>query len=294
MSSTTMLVRSFAKINLAMTILDKRSDGYHEIRTVLQSIDLCDELEFRHCPELKLQCEGLELPVQSNLVWKAAHLLAREGSIRAGAEILLRKRIPAGAGLGGASGNAAATLLALNRLWSLGASPEDLAGIAARLGSDVPFFLHGGTALAAGRGEETHPLPDLPPVPVLVVFPGFSISTEQAYRSASLKLTLPQDTNKIARFCSKLVRSTECLSEIFNDFETSVLPEYPEVKKVKKFLEHEGAVATLLSGSGSSVFGFFLDEESTLAASRSGLQDSWRAFPAKTLSRRDYLNQLFG
>ena len=173
MSSTTMLVRSFAKINLAMTILDKRSDGYHEIRTVLQSIDLCDELEFRHCPELKLQCEGLELPVQSNLVWKAAHLLAREGSIRAGAEILLRKRIPAGAGLGGASGNAAATLLALNRLWSLGASPEDLAGIAARLGSDVPFFLHGGTALAAGRVRRPIRCPTFPQFLSWLYFLGF-------------------------------------------------------------------------------------------------------------------------
>ena len=290
-----LVVRSFAKVNLALAVLARRADGFHEIRTVFQTIDLHDEIEFLPSADLRLDCIGLpDVPAESNLVWKAAQELLRLASPAKGARIILRKEIPAGAGLGGGSSNAAATLLGLARFWGIEIPGKDLRQIASRLGSDVPFFLQGGTALGAGRGEEISPLPEIRPSPLLVVFPGVHISTAEAYRSLRLALTSQDAALRIQRFCDRLPDSSGCLTGIFNDFETSILPAYPAVGEAKAFLKSRGAIATLLSGSGSSVFGFFLDEESTLAASREIKRDAWRAFPAKTLSRAEYLQQLWG
>ncbi len=289
------LVRSFAKINLALAVLSRRTDGFHEIRTVFQTIDLHDEIEIRPSSDLKLECIGLpDVPAESNLVWKAAQELMRAVSPGRGAHVVLRKTIPPGAGLGGGSSNAAATLLGLTKFWGIRTPGKDLRTIASRLGSDVPFFLQGGTALGAGRGEEIYPLPEIRPSSLLVVYPGVHVSTAEAYRSLSLALTSQEATLRIQRFCDRLLDGSGCLSGIFNDFETSILPAYPAIGEAKTFLTGRGAVATLLSGSGSSVFGFFLDEESTLAASREVKRETWRAFPAKTLSRIEYLQRLWG
>ncbi len=290
-----LLVRSFAKINLALAVLSRRVDGYHEIRTVFQTIDLHDEIEIHPSPDLKLECIGLpDVPAESNLVWKAARELVRAVSPGSGARVVLRKTIPPGAGLGGGSSNAAATLLGLTKFWETCIPGKDLRTIASRLGSDVPFFLHGGTALGAGRGEEIYPLPEIRPSSLLVLYPGVHVSTAEAYQSLSLALTSQDATLRIQRFCDRLPGSSGCLTGIFNDFETSILPAYPAISEAKAFLKGRGAVASLLSGSGSSVFGFFLDEESTLAASRDVKRETWRAFPAKTLSRAEYLRQLWG
>jgi len=291
----TITVRSFAKVNLALAVEGKRPDGYHEIKTVFQSIDLHDVLEVRHSEDLVLQCQDLQdTPPDSNLAWKAAVALAEACSTNRGAEMILRKHIPAGAGLGGGSSNAAAALLALCRLWDLGISPEELTSLAGALGSDVPFFLHGGTARAAGRGDEIQPLADLPPADLVVVYPGIRISTRAAYESLSFKLTSNRDANRIERFCGQMEKGLGCLAEIFNDFETSILAAYPEIKEAKDHLNRLGATVALLSGSGSSVFGFFLDEESALAASRAAMRKNWRVFPAKTLSRAEYFRRMFG
>jgi len=288
-------VRSFAKVNLALSVLGKRTDGYHEIRTVLQSIDLFDELEFRPAPSLILHCENLDgLPAEENLVWKSAEALSRVANVSHGAEILLRKRIPSGAGLGGASSNAAAALLSLSRLWQVELPPEKMRDLAASLGSDVPFFLHGGTALGIGRGEEIYPLPEFPSATMLVVFPGISIITAEAYRSLSFVLTSRHNTHKIQDFCGQIQSVPGCLAGIFNDFETSILPAHAAIREAKDCLQRAGAIATLLSGSGSSVFGFFFDEESALAASRAVGRENWRVFPAKTLSRAEYSQRMFG
>lgn len=288
-------MRSFAKINLALAVLGRRPDGYHEIRTVYQSIDLHDEIEIRPDSGLRLECADLpDVAAESNLVMKAARALAQSRVSSPGARIILRKKIPVGAGLGGGSSNAAATLLGLNRFWNLGLSLDTLASVAAGLGSDVPFFLQGGTALGVGRGEEIYPLPEIPAAHVLVLYPGIHVSTEAAYKSLRLALTSQDAASRIQGFCARLPDGLGGLDGIFNDFEASILPAYPAISEARAFLNARGAKAAMLSGSGSSVFGFFLDEESTLAASRAVSRETWRAFPAKTLSRTAYLQRIWG
>ncbi len=290
------LIRSFAKVNLALAVLGRRADGFHEIRTVFQSIDLHDELEIKPSNVLRLSCPDLpNVPMEENTAWRAATALARTFSPGSGAEIILKKRIPAGAGLGGGSSNAAAALLGLCRLWQLSVTAEKLHAIAAATGSDVPFFLRGGTALGIGRGEEIYPLPEIRSTNMVVVYPGVHIATRAAYDSLSLLLTSRQAPPNIQSFCGRLAEETDGLAGIFNDFEASILPAYPSIREAKDFLKEAGATATLLSGSGSSVFGFFLNEESALAASRSGnARKAWRVFPAKTLSRAEYFQSMFG
>jgi 4-diphosphocytidyl-2-C-methyl-D-erythritol kinase len=287
--------RSFAKVNLALSVLGRRTDGYHDIQTVFQSIDLCDDLEFRSSSRLQLHCENLPgVRKEDNLVWKAATLLAAALDEKRGASIVLRKRIPAGSGLGGGSSNAAATLLGLRRFWNVELPDSDLFSIASGLGSDVPFFINGGTALGTGRGEKIYPLPDPPMQHMVVIFPGIHVSTAEAYRSLNLGLTSIAEDHRIHRFCGQVKEGANYLTGIFNDFEVSILPAYPPIMEAKRFLAARGAVATLLSGSGSSVFGFFPDEESAFAAARETVREAWRVFPAKTLSRAEYFPNMFG
>jgi 4-diphosphocytidyl-2-C-methyl-D-erythritol kinase len=286
-------IRSFAKVNLALSVLGRRHDGYHEIETVFQTITLHDELEFRTSPAVELECRNLtEMRPEENLVWKAVALLASL-SKNAGASITLTKKIPAGAGLGGGSSNAAVTLLGLRRLWKIDLPDPELFRLAASLGSDVPFFLQGGTALGTGRGEIITPMPDLPPQFIVVVYPGIHVSTAEAYRSLNLGLTSSPAVHRMQRFRSQAYEG-KSLTGIFNDFEASILSAYPPVMEAKKFLTERGATATLMSGSGSSVFGFFPDEESAFAAARENVRETWRVFPAKTLSRAEYFQSMFG
>ena len=293
MAQSRLVVRSFSKINLALSILGQRADGFHEIRTVFQSIDLGDEIEFLPSPAIDLSCEGMpDVPITDNLVWKAACELARAVPGELGAKIKLRKKIPPGSGLGSGSSNAAATLIGLCRFWDLSLPAAELQRLAAGLGSDVPFFLHGGTALGVGRGDEIYPLPELQTTNLLVIIPAVHISTAEAYRSLSLGLTSMRSANKIQYFCSRLRENKSCLTAVFNDFEASILAAYPAVMEARDFLIARGATGALLSGSGSSVFGFFSDEESALAASRTA-RETWRVFPAKTLTSAEYLQRFF-
>jgi 4-diphosphocytidyl-2-C-methyl-D-erythritol kinase len=288
-------IRSFAKINLALSVLGKRTDGYHNIQTVFQMIDLCDELELWPSTHIELRCDSLpDLRAEDNLVWKAANLIASKGAKRRGACIILKKRIPAGAGLGGGSSNAAAALIALNRFWQLDIPEPDLWSLAKDLGSDVPFFLNGGTAVGSGRGEILHPLLDFPSYHLVVIFPGVHVSTAEAYRSLNLGLTSSSEDFRIQGFIGKVQAGTTLLTELFNDFEASILPAYPPIMEAKTFLQERGAIGAMLSGSGSSVFGFFSDEESAFAVSRSVTRETWRVFPAKTLSRAEYFQKMFG
>lgn len=288
-------ILSFAKINLALSVLGKRLDGYHDIQTVFQTVDLSDELEFRASGRLEFHCDNFaDIRPEENLVWKAASLLASTTGKSLGAAITLKKRIPAGAGLGGGSGDAAAALLALRRFWSLDLTDSDLLSIAERLGSDVPFFLSGGTALGTGRGEKISHLPDLPQQYLVLIYPGIHVSTAEAYRSLNLGLTSSKEDHRIQRFIGQVQAGSGFLTGIFNDFEASVLAAYPPIMEAKRFLEERGATVALLSGSGSSVFGFFSNEESALAASREVEREAWRVFPAKTLSRAEYFQKMFG
>lgn len=290
-----LIIRSFAKINLALSVLGRRADGYHDIETIFQSISLGDELEFRESPTLDLVCAALPgVSREDNLVWKAASRLMSAKGAPCGATIELRKSTPAGAGLGGGSSNAAATLLGLRRFWNLDATDAELFAIAEGIGSDVPFFLHGGTAFGSGRGEKIDPLADVAGGPLVVIFPGIQVSTAQAYRSLNLGLTSMSRDHRMQRLCGQMQSGESILTELFNDFETSILPAYPQIREAKRFLDERGATVTLLSGSGSSVFGFFSDEESSLAAAREAVRETWRVFPAKTLSRAEYFLNMFG
>ncbi len=295
MTDTSLCIRSFAKINLVLSVLGKRMDGYHDIQTVFQTTDLCDELEFQPSQKLELVCENLpDVRNEENLVWKAAALFAAAIDNPPGAKIILRKRIPAGAGVGGGSSNAAATLLGLSRFWNISIPEEKLHAIAASLGSDVPFFLKGGTALGSGRGEKIESLPDCPSLPLVIVFPGIHVSTAEAYRSLNLGLTSTTVDHRIQRFIGHVRAGLPSMTGLFNDFEASILTAYPPVREAKEFLAECGATATLLSGSGSSVFGFFSDEESASAVLRNVPRETWRVFPAKTLSRAEYFPKMFG
>jgi 4-diphosphocytidyl-2-C-methyl-D-erythritol kinase len=286
---------SFAKVNLALSVLGRRTDGYHDIQTVFQSIDVSDELEFQTAPQLEFRCEDLPgISTEDNLVWKAAESLISQLGEKRGAAITLRKKIPSGSGLGGGSSNAAVTLLGLSRLWNLKIRDSDLYSLAASLGSDVPFFLHGGTALGTGRGEAIRRLRDFSGAPMVVIYPGVHVSTAEAYRSLDLGLTSHPEDHRIHRFCGQVKMGRSCLTGIFNDFEESILAAYPPILEAKSFLEARGATAAMLSGSGSSVFGFFSDEESALAAARDGQREAWRVFPAKTVSRAEYFQNMFG
>ena len=295
-----MIIRSFAKINLALAVPGRRPDGYHNIETVFQTIDLSDELEFHSSAEISLTCEGLPgVSEKDNIVWKAAVSISKlSGAERSGEHcgvtITLRKKIPSGAGLGGGSGNAAAALLGLRRFWNLNVSDAELHSIASELGSDVPFFLMGGAALGKGRGEILAALPDFNQEHLVVIFPGVSVSTAAAYRALNLGLTSMDSDPKIQSFLGLVENESSWRAGIFNDFETAILPAYPEIAEAKSFLEKQGAISTLLAGSGSSVFGFFLCEESARAAALAVNRTNWRAFPAKTLKRAEYFQRMFG
>jgi 4-diphosphocytidyl-2-C-methyl-D-erythritol kinase len=270
-------------------------DGYHDIQTIFQTTDLCDELDFKHSSRIELHCENLpSVRTEENLVWKAASLLSAAVDNKRGVSITLRKKIPAGAGVGGGSSNAAATLLGLKRFWNLSIPDDELRSIAAGLGSDVPFFLTGGTALGFGRGEKIEPLPDSASLPLVIIFPGIHVSTAEAYRSLNLGLTTTLEDHRIQRFIGQVRAGMRSVTGLFNDFEASILTAYPLIREAKQFLEERGATVTLLSGSGSSVFGFFSDEESAFAVSRDVPRETWRVFPAKTLSRAEYFPKMFG
>ena len=200
-----MEVLAYAKLNLTLEVLGRRDDGYHEVKSILQTIDLADHLEISLANDLRVECDQPSLNGEANLVWQAAVGLARRAKIEPQAQIYIRKRVPIGMGLGGGSSNAAAVLLALNRLWDLHLAQEDLAQVAAELGSDVPFFLLGGTALAQGRGEQVAPLPPLPSLPVTLVCPDISVPNKTARMYSHLTPTSYSDGGVTRRMVEIIV-----------------------------------------------------------------------------------------
>jgi 4-diphosphocytidyl-2-C-methyl-D-erythritol kinase len=258
-------VRAFAKVNLDLRVLGRRDDGYHEIRTIFQTIALHDTLSFapRRGP-LELSASGEQVPLDgTNIVIKAAEAVWRAAGRKGrpqGTAIHLAKRIPTQAGLGGGSSDAAATVLALNRLWRAGLRAPDLLSIAGQLGSDVPFFLLGGTALGLGRGEVLYPLPDLPPAAIVVGQAGEGVSTAAAYgwlRAAQPAAVKPQQI-LVPWFPGSL--------NVLNDFEPVVLRRVPAARRLRRSLLEAGANVAMLSGSGSAVFGLFSDGEAARRA----------------------------
>ena len=279
-------LRAFAKLNLDLRVLGKRSDVYHELRTIFQTISLADSLEMAFTPGRKTTVElDDELAIPDNLVSRAAHLALDATRAAGRVEMRLTKRIPMGAGLGGGSSDAAAVLLALPVLAGRRLDLARLSELAQQLGSDVGFFLLGGRAVGIGRGTELFPLPDGPAQNALVVAPGVHVSTPQAYRDLSPRLTSESQQNKIISFQSQVWgRGVESLPR--NDFEEVVFPKHPSLADVKKRLLRSGASEALMTGSGSALFGLYPDRNRISVALQSLGAD--RAFPVSFVARPRY------
>ena len=285
-----MRVKSFAKINLGIEILGKREDGYHEIITLFQTVGLYDLLEFRPLPEDAIILEGDDGTVpwdESNLIYRTAALLKKRFDLKQGIKIRAEKKIPSGRGLGGGSSNAAVTLLVLNELWRIGLDKKLLMGLGATLGADVPFFLEGGLCLGQGKGDRIIPLEDLAPLFCLLVLPSLSLSTAAVYESIPRALTSQGKESKIDRFLS----SRE-LGFLENDLEKTVFYLYPQIKEIKDSLREQGSELSLMSGSGSAVFGLFADKQRAEKALRAVAKDH-PAILAKTVSRKDFWEEWY-
>jgi 4-diphosphocytidyl-2-C-methyl-D-erythritol kinase len=287
-------IESFAKINRDLRVVGKRKDGFHELDTVFQTVDLTDTLTFERVEKgagkasgVSLTVEGADLPVDGqNLVLRAATALRERFDVLHGARIHLSKKIPVGGGLGGGSSNAAATLTALTELWNVRATPEDLAALAASLGSDAPFFLLGGRARGRGRGEVLTPLPNGPQEWVLLVFPPFSLATAEVYaRVKARSLTGSPSATKVSG--SETGGGPER-----NDLERAAESLRGELRRIRSALAGAGARNARLSGSGSTVFGTFgtREEASRAEGSLEGLRSETKAEMAivKTVSRAEF------
>jgi len=274
--------QAHAKVNLTLHITGRRPDGYHTLESVMQTVTLADRLVFTRADAgLTLACDDPSLPTgPDNLVVRAAQALRHHvGRPELAAHIALEKRIPAGAGLGGGSSDAAATLLGLGELWGLGLEPADLVPVAAGLGSDVPYFLYGGIAVVRGAGEQVEPVPMVPPwLHLVIARPDFPISTAQVYRRYD-ELGLPeQDQLATAPLLAALEQGhpESIAAALHNDLEQAVLPFAPEVAKVREALLSAGCLAALLCGSGSAVFGLCRDEDHAQQVERDTAHLPWR------------------
>ena len=287
-------LRSYAKINWTLEVMDRRPDGYHELRTIYQSVSLYDTIRLRASPgKIEVGCDDARVPGdESNLAYRAANSLREVVGSRAGALIEIQKRIPVGGGLGGGSSNAAVTLLGLSALWKLEISNEALSEMAAKLGSDVPFFLVGGTALGTGRGEIVSPIEQADCPFILLVNPGFSVSTADAYGKLS-RLTRRASTS-IMPFALMAANGVRGLPhQARNDLEQAVLPAHPEIAEVKRRLLGMGARTTLMSGSGATVFGVFDNCETLSKALEDVRAIGYRADQVRTISRLEYWDSIF-
>ncbi len=249
------IYKAYAKINLTLKVLRKRLDGYHEIETIMQTLALHDELIFENSNNgVSLSVEGNAPAGRDNLIYKAAELLRGYSGCNQGAKITLIKRIPMAAGLAGGSGDAAAALLGLNKLWGLNLQLPELMHLGEKIGSDVPFCLLGGTVLAKGRGEKLTPLPETPELGIVLIKPFFGVSTAEVYRrfaQASLKKR-PNTEAMIAAIKQKNIQ--KIAENLANDLEYVTLEMHPELKQIKEAACRAGARGVLMSGSGPTIF----------------------------------------
>jgi 4-diphosphocytidyl-2-C-methyl-D-erythritol kinase len=278
---------AFAKVNLCLHVLGRRPDGYHELRTVFQTISLHDtlELSFVSSPGITLETNDSSLPSgPENLVCRALESIRSEIGIRRGIHARVEKRIPVARGLGGGSSDAAAALIGALRLAKKKLPLARLMAIAAGLGADVPFFLFGGRAVAVNRGDEIYPLPDAPRRAILVVSPkGIGVSTKDAYQWVSQELTNRPQPHNIWGFCALCWSRSGALS---NDFEGPVFSRHPRLGEIRAGLLKRGAANAALAGSGSAVFGVFQNPAQARRAARAFPEDS--VFVVETLSREKY------
>jgi 4-diphosphocytidyl-2-C-methyl-D-erythritol kinase len=291
-SARAVTVRAHAKINLDLRVLGTRPDGFHELRTVFQALELHDTIEcVPRVGPFAIECEAAGVPLdRSNLVWRAAEALwrslRREGSVR-DVMVRLHKRIPLQGGLGGGSTDAAATLLALAHAWRIPLRPNQFVDVASTLGADVPFFLSGGTALGLGKGDEIYPLADLPRHWVVLLIPGFGVASVDAYGWYDAE-------REQAR--GPMVREAQYVpgpwpsraAQMINDLEAPIARHHPEIEQMKTALRRAGALAAAMSGSGSTVFGLFQKRKDAALAVERLSGSGWRVVLTESLGRGEY------
>jgi len=255
-----------AKINYLLDVIGKRPDGYHELRMIMQRVNLCDKicLTLNNSHDIRVICDSKGVPDGAgNIAWKAARALLDRTQSVCGVSIIITKNIPVAAGLGGGSSDAASVLMGMNELLHLGLTEKDLMEVGCTLGADVPFFIFKNSALAEGVGEKLTALPDMPKCLILLVNPGIHVSTAWVYRS--LQLTNRGELNKLPRIFTSVEQIVSILS---NDLESVTIPAFPVIADIKSRLMELGAIGSMMSGSGPTVFGIFKSFEAAEVARR--------------------------
>jgi len=258
-------IYSYSKINLTLNILGKRQDGYHNIETIMQSINLADRIFIKEEKEgIKIKCNHSQVPIDAqSLAYRSAEKILKRYRIKKGVKIEIDKKIPLASGMAGGSANSASILVGINKLFALNLSNEDLRGMGEELGMDVPFCIQNGTALAYHRGEKVTPLsPINPPLWIVIINPGFEIPTKWAYNNLDLSLIKREKNNTKAMLeALKEGEARGIAKNLFNSFEELIIKKYPEIGKIKDRLIEEGTLGALMSGSGSTVFGIAQNKE---------------------------------
>jgi len=261
-------IDSYSKINLTLNILGKRRDGYHNIETIMQSINLADRIFIKEEKEgIKIKCSHPLVPVDTqSLTYRSAEKILNRYRIKKGVKIEIDKKIPLASGMAGGSANSASILVGINKLFALNLSKKVLREIGEELGMDVPFCIQNGTALAYHKGEKVTPLPPInPPLWTIIINPGFEIPTKWAYNNLDLGLIKREKNNTIAMLKALKERELQGIAKnLFNSFEGLIIKRYPEIRKIKDRLIEEGAMGALMSGSGPTVFGIAQNKEQAL------------------------------
>lgn len=287
-SNNDISLKALAKINLGLDVVRRREDGYHEVRMIMQTIQLYDRLDIKRTqePGIQIQTNLSFLPVnENNLIYKAAKLLMDEFSITDGVSVKLDKRIPVAAGMAGGSTDAAAMLIGVNRLFSLGLTKRRLMERGVQIGADVPYCIMRGTALAEGIGEALSPLPPMVKCPVLIAKPSISVSTKFVYQNLKLDdTTIHPDIDRLIDDI-KAKNLHDIAAHMGNVLETVTIPNYPVIDEIKKHMLSNGAVGAMMSGSGPTVFGLFDDEDTAKKA--------YKAMRSSHLARQVYLTSVY-
>ncbi len=287
-SNNDISLKALAKINLGLDVVRRREDGYHEVRMIMQTVQLYDRLDIKRTqePGIQIQTNLSFLPVnENNLIYKAAKLLMDEFSITDGVSVKLDKRIPVAAGMAGGSTDAAAMLFGMNRLFSLGLTKRQLMERGVQIGADVPYCIMRGTALAEGIGEALSLLPPMVKCPVLIAKPSISVSTKFVYQNLKLDdTTIHPDIDRLIDDI-KAKNLHDIAAHMGNVLETVTIPNYPVIDEIKKHMLSNGAVGAMMSGSGPTVFGLFDDEDTAKKA--------YKAMRSSHLARQVYLTSVY-
>ncbi len=257
----TLNINAYAKINLTLDIIKKLESGYHEIESIKQQLKLHDNITLSTLNEKNIIINCKEVKKEKNLAYKAALLLQKKFNPEKGAEITIKKNIPISSGLAGGSTDAAATLKGLNKLWNLGLKRKELMEIGKEIGMDVPFCILGKTALATGKGIILRRLRPIMEFNVLLINPGFKVSTKQAYEKLDLENTGKRHSTEEMEKAIECQKKEDIITNLHNDFEFNTIKEHPIITEIKKEIIRNGAANALMSGSGPTIFGIFEDEE---------------------------------